>query len=156
MRLMEEVFFSSTFGGETLSLAAALATMRKLEREPVIETLYRQGRKVLHGLQARIESLDATDFLAVSGNPTWSFLLIRDTARYSEWQILTLLMQEMLAHGILTFGSHNMSYSHSDDDLERLFAAYDRTLPRLVEAVRDGTLESMLTCQPLEPLFKVR
>ncbi|MBP0533153.1 aminotransferase class III-fold pyridoxal phosphate-dependent enzyme, partial [Mycobacterium tuberculosis] len=35
MQLMEEIFFSFTFGGETLSLAAALATMRKLERDPV-------------------------------------------------------------------------------------------------------------------------
>src|SRR3569832_543822 len=39
MKLMEEIFFSFTFGGETLSLAAALATMRKLEREPVVNVL---------------------------------------------------------------------------------------------------------------------
>ena len=31
MQLMEEIFFSFTFGGETLSLAAALATMTKLQ-----------------------------------------------------------------------------------------------------------------------------
>ena len=36
MMLMEEVFFSFTYGGETLSLAAALATMQKLERGSVI------------------------------------------------------------------------------------------------------------------------
>ena len=34
MQLMEEIFFSFTFGGETLSLAAANATMTKLQQEP--------------------------------------------------------------------------------------------------------------------------
>jgi len=59
MQLMEEVFFSFTFGGETLSLAAALATMRKLEREPVTATLTSQGLKIIDGLRSRIAALGA-------------------------------------------------------------------------------------------------
>ncbi|MFY1879253.1 aminotransferase class III-fold pyridoxal phosphate-dependent enzyme [Achromobacter xylosoxidans] len=156
MRLMEEVFFSFTFGGETLSLAAALATMNKLQAEPVVETLYRQGEKVLTFLRGYIGELGADDFLSLSGNPTWSFLLIKDTERYNTWELKTLFMQEMLANGILTFGTHNMSYAHSDQDLERLFSAYRATLPKLVDAVRHGTLQDLLHCKPLEPLFKVR
>ena len=50
MRLMEEVFFSFTFGGETLSLAAALATLNKLQTMPVTETLRNQGEKIIIGL----------------------------------------------------------------------------------------------------------
>lgn len=156
MQLMEEVFFSFTFGGETLSLAAALATMQKLEREPVTNTLYTQGRKIISGLQARIASAGADDFLSVAGNPTWSFFIIKDAGVYSQWQIKTLFMQEMFARGILTLGTHNMSFSHSDADLDRLFSAYDDVIPMLVEGVRRNNLESMLRCQPLQPLFKVR
>ncbi|MGO4153382.1 aminotransferase class III-fold pyridoxal phosphate-dependent enzyme [Cupriavidus sp. YAF13] len=156
MQLMEEIFFSFTFGGETLSLAAALATMKKLEREPVTATLARQGQVVIDGLRERISALGAEDFLSVSGHPSWSFLLIKDTARYPMWHLKTLFMQEMLAQGVLTFGTHNMGYSHSDADISRLFAAYDHTLPMMVEAVRDGGLEQKLKCAPLEPLFKVR
>ena len=156
MQLMEEVFFSFTFGGETLSLAAALATMQKLEREPVTDTLYTQGQKILSGLQARIAGAGAEDFLDTAGNPTWSFFMMKDTENYSQWQIKTLFLQEMFARGILTIGSHNMSYSHSDTDLEKLFRAYDEVIPMLVEGVRQNKLESMLHCQPLQPLFKVR
>lgn len=156
MQLMEEVFFSFTFGGETLSLAAALATMQKLEREPVTETLYTQGRKVIDGLTTRILAAGAEDFLSTAGNPTWNFFLIKDVGNYSQWQIKTLFLQEMFARGILTIGSHNMSYSHSDADLDRLFGAYDEVVPMLAEGVRGNKLESMLRCQPLEPLFKVR
>lgn len=156
MQLMEEVFFSFTFGGETLSLVAALATMKKLEREPVTDTLYKQGRKVIGGLKSRIAAAGAEDFLGTAGNPTWNFLLIKDAANYSQWQIKTLFLQEMFARGILTIGSHNMSYSHSDADLGKLFNAYDEVIPMLVEGVRQNKLESMLRCEPLQPLFKVR
>lgn len=156
MQLMEEVFFSFTFGGETLSLAAALATMKKLESEPVTDTLYKQGRKVIDGLKSRIAAAGAEEFLGTAGNPTWNFFLIKDTAKYSQWQIKTLFLQEMFARGILTIGSHNMSYSHSDADLGKLFNAYDEVIPMLVEGVRQNKLESMLRCEPLQPLFKVR
>ncbi len=156
MKLMEEVFFSFTFGGEALSLAAALATMKKLEREPVTETLYRQGQKILVKLQSLIAEAGAADFLSVAGNPTWSFMLIKDTKTYSQWQIKTLFLQEMFASGILTIGTHNLSYSHSDADLDTLFSAYGAVIPLLAEAVRHQKLESMLRCEPLQPLFKVR
>ena len=156
MRLMEEVFFSFTFGGETLSLAAALATMKKLECEPVIKTLYHQGNKILDKLDSLIKEGNAGDFLSLAGNPTWSFLLIKDVGNYSQWEIKTLLLQEMFARGILTIGTHNMSFSHSDADLEQLFAAYDEVIPLLIRAVRDKKLETILRCEPLKPLFKVR
>lgn len=156
MQLMEEVFFSFTFGGETLSLAAALATMQKLEREPVTDTLYMQGKKILTGLQSRIAAAGAEDFLSTAGNPTWSFFMMKDAGNYTQWQIKTLFLQEMFARGILTIGSHNMSYSHSDADLNQLLNAYDEVIPMLVEGVRQNKLESMLRCEPLQPLFRVR
>src|SRR5262249_14929780 len=47
MRLMEDIFFSFTFGGETLSLAAAKATLSKLKVKPVVKTLAAQGQKII-------------------------------------------------------------------------------------------------------------
>lgn len=156
MQLMEEVFFSFTFGGETLSLAAALATMQKLEQEPVTATLYAQGKKIITELGALIEKEGAEEFLSVAGNPTWSFFLISDIGTNSQWQIKTLFLQEMFARGILTIGTHNMSFSHTDEDLDQLFNAYNEVIPMLVDGVRHNKLKSMLRCQPLQPLFKVR
>ena len=156
MQLMEEIFFSFTFGGETLSLVAALATMQKLEREPVTDTLYAQGNKIITRLRTCIAKAGAEDFLSVAGNPTWSFLMMKDFSAYSQWQIKTLFLQEMFARGILTIGTHNMSFSHTDDDLDQLLKAYNEVIPMLVEGVQRNKLESMLHCRPLQPLFKVR
>ena len=155
MREMEEVFFSFTFGGETLSLAAALATAEKIQREPVVERLQALGTKIQEGLQRRIEQYECQGFLQVGGHPAWSFLIFKDCTPYSSWQIKTLYLQEMFDRGILTLGTHNLSYAHSEQDVQVLLAAYDEVLPILREALR-GKLELALLCKPLEPLFKVR
>ena len=96
MRLMEDIFFSFTFGGETLSLAAALATMTKLQKEPVIKTLWSQGEKVVEGTNALIEKHDLKDVLSTGGKACWSFLLFRDTDVYSQWELKTFFCRRCL------------------------------------------------------------
>lgn len=156
MRLMEEVFFSFTFGGETLSLAAALATMTKLQREPVVETIKMQGQRLLGSLNDLIDKEKVNHIVSTAGHPSWSFLLIKDVEPYSQWEIKTLFLQEMFARGILTFGTHNMSYSHSDGDLNKLLAAYNEVFPIIKDAVDNRKMKEYLRCKTLEPLFKVR
>lgn len=156
MKLMEEIFFSFTFGGETLSLAAALATMNKLQREPVVATMRSRGQKIIDGLQAVIADLGAGDFLSVAGDATWSFVVMSDVEPYSSWELKTLFMQESIEGGVLTFGTHNLSYAHSDADIAHLLKVHRRTLSEMVDAVRNRSLAAKLRCKPLEPLFKVR
>jgi len=156
MNLMEEIFFSSTFGGETLSLAASLATMNKIVEKEVISVLINQGEKIISFLKHAIPKYDADEILSISGHPTWSFLTIKDCAPYTQWQIKTFFMQEMLARGILTLGVHLINYCHSDDDLEKLFNAYDEVIPLIAKSVKKKNLEKLINCSILEPLFSVR
>lgn len=156
MRVVEDIFFSFTFGGETLSLSAALATINKLQREPVIQTMTARGEAILTDVQALIDRYDIGHIFSLSGHPTWSFLLIKDIAPYSQWQIKTLFLQEMFARGILTLGTHNLSYGHAETDVHSILAVYEEVLPLIGALVDNKELESYLRCQPLEPLFKVR
>ncbi|HEY9857803.1 MAG TPA: aminotransferase class III-fold pyridoxal phosphate-dependent enzyme [Stenomitos sp.] len=156
MKLMEDVFFSFTFGGEALSLAAALATMTKLQKEPVIPHLCRQGDKILAGAERLIEKHQIGDFMSVSGHPAWSFLNIKDAQPYTSWEIKTLFLQEVFARGILAYGTHNLSYAHTDADIERLLEVYDEVFEILGKAVRERSLNDRLNCDALQPLFKVR
>lgn len=156
MRLMEEVFFSFTFGGETLSLAAAQATLEKLKHEPVIDTLRARGEAVLRGVDDIVARHRLEAVFGTCGHPSWSFLTIKDAGGYTSWQIKTLFLQEVLARGILTLGTHNMSYAHSDADVARLLAVYEEALPLIGQAVNEGKLAESLRAAPLEPLFRVR
>jgi glutamate-1-semialdehyde 2,1-aminomutase len=156
MRLMEEVFFSITYGGETFSLAAALATMTKLQNDPVIDTLYDQGTKVIQGVQTLITKHDVAHFVTVSGNPTLSFLTFNDVQEYSQWEVKTLFLQEILSRGILTFGIHIMSYAHSDAEVSHLLGAYDEVFALLKAAVDGSEMQHLLLTEPLKPIFKLR
>jgi len=156
MKLMEEIFFSFTFGGETLSLAAARATLTKLRDGNVISTIRARGQRVLDGVRERIARHRVDSLLSISGQPAWSFLAIRDTEKATQWQTKTLLMQELFERGILAYGTHNISYAHSEADVDRLLAVYDEVFPILREGAIDGRMTQLLRCKPLEPLFRVR
>ena len=156
MKVMEEIFYSFTFGGETLSLAAAHAVLAKLRREPVVSTLVERGQAVLDGCRALIDALDMADIVDLGGHPTWSFLLFHDVGDVSVWEIKTLFLQEVFARGILTLGTHNMSYAHAPEDVEKLLSVYREVFPEIRDGIRNGTLRQKLRCEPLKPLFRVR
>lgn len=156
MKLMEEVFFSFTFGGETLSLAAALATLRKLQREPVTDHLASFGRKVIDRVNGMIGEFNLGKHLRLSGHPSWSFLTFEPGTTPTVWELKTLFLQEMFSQGILILGTHNICYAHGPEDSEKLAGAYRHTLGIIAEVVEGRPIREVLRCQPLEPLFKVR
>lgn len=156
MKLMEEIFFSFTFGGETLSLAAAKATLTKLREQPVVQTLKARGEAIMAGTTKVIRDSGLTDIFSVSGHPTWSFLNIRDARGATSFEIKTLWMQEMLQRGFLSVGTHNVNYAHTEADVQALVAAYAEVLPMIGRCLDKNALVDALRCKPLVPLFKVR
>lgn len=156
MKLMEEIFFSFTFGGETLSLAAAYATLTKLQREPVIAKLFKTGKSLIDQLNPLIKEFKLDHIFSVSGYPVWSFLIIKDTDQYNSWEFKTLLEQEMFANGIFMIGTHNISYSHTEEDVTKIIFSYRTYFEKVNVAIEKNNLRSMLLCEPLKPLFKIR
>jgi glutamate-1-semialdehyde 2,1-aminomutase len=156
MKLMEEVFFSFTFGGEALSLAAAKATLTKLQREPVTAQLTARGQMLIAGLNKVIADHQLGDVFHVSGHATWPFLNLRDARGATMFEIKTLLLQEQHERGFLCLGGHNLSYAHSVSDIQAVLAMYAEVLPFIGQSLSQGTLLQQLRCEPLVPLFKLR
>jgi glutamate-1-semialdehyde 2,1-aminomutase/spore coat polysaccharide biosynthesis protein SpsF len=156
MREMEDIFFSFTFGGEGVSLAASIAAIEKMEREPVIETLWRTGQQLIDRTNALIAEFNLGHTVKVVGKPCWSLLQIADAGKYTSWELKTLFLQEVLGQGILTGGAHNICYAHTAADLQQIEAAYSIAFSK-VRAVIDGSpLEAHLRCPAIQPIFKVR
>lgn len=156
MSVMQDAFFSFTMGSEALSLAAANATLKKIQKDPVIERIYELGLYLISEVQRLILKHNLSDIFNISGHPSWSFLTISDFAPYSSWEIKTFFYQEMFLRKILTLGTHNLSYSHSEQDVDRLIYVYDEVFPLLHQAILKETLLDDINCDPLTPLFKVR
>ncbi len=156
MKLMEDIFFSTTFGGETLSLAAARAVLDRLERDRVPERLASLGTHLRDGVLRLVAERACGDVFAISGHPSWTFLRIAPTQRTSAAQIKTLLLQELFARGILFLGTHNLSAAHERADIDRLLVCYGELLPWIAELARAGRIDSALRAEVLKPLFTVR
>ncbi|OFX08802.1 MAG: aminotransferase class III [Alphaproteobacteria bacterium RIFOXYD12_FULL_60_8] len=156
MRQMEEIFFSFTAGGETVGLAAALATIEKIRSHKVVDHLWRVGGNVCTALQSKLADHGLTEAMAPVGKPPWLLLNYKDIGDNSSWQVKTLFMQEMLERGILIQGAHNFSYAHKDEDIAALTATYDEVLPVIADAVHNGTMMHRLKGPVMQPLFQVR
>jgi len=156
MKLVEDIFFSGTFGGETLSLAAASAVIDKYKKFNVIEHLYETGTYLLEQLNRLIDEGALADIFATSGHPSWSFIHIKPQQKYTTFEINTFFLQEMFKRGRLTLGTHNLSYSHTKTEIDELLAVYAEVLPMIKRHVDSQTLLENIDCEVLEPLFKVR
>jgi len=156
MKLMEDIFFSFTFGGETLSLAATKAVLNKIQTQPVLETIYKNGQDLIKGVEQLINQLNLQDVLKITGHPSWSFLQFKEFGEYSMLDIKTLWMQEILARGILSFGSHNLSYAHGELEIKKLLSVYEEVFGLIKSGLDQRNLKEKLRCETLQPLFKVR
>ncbi len=157
MERISEIFFSGTFGGETLSLAAADAVLELLASQPITDQLAASGQQVADRVIAISTQHGLSEVFSLSGHPSWMIWAIRDHNHANSWEIRTLLLQELYARGIFTVGSHNITAAHNQACLDAVVQAYEEVLPLLAQALQTpGGVRSQLRCEPLLPLFRVR
>lgn len=156
MKLMNDVFFSFTMGGELVSIAAARAVIEKAKSEGVYESIARVGQILLDGVRKVIKRQSMEDVLSIAGQPCWNVLAFKDQPGANAFVIKTLFMQECFRRGIFNIGIHFLSYAHSTTDVEETLNAYDEVFTILREALDKNVVASSLHCAPLQPLFKVR
>ena len=156
MQKVEDIFFSGTFGGETLSLAAANAIIDKYKKAKVTKHFSEIGSYLLEQLNQLIDSEALSDIFWTSGHPSWSFLHIKEQKQYNAFEIKTLFLQEMFKRGILTLGSHNISYSHTKEMVDQLLEVYTEVLPMIEKNIKNQTLLENIQGDVLQPLFKIR
>jgi glutamate-1-semialdehyde 2,1-aminomutase len=152
MLYMDKIFFSGTFGGETLSLAAANCVIEKYMTLPITEHFYKMGKKLTDGINALIVK-HGVNWFSLIGHESWKVMSIdhdQDTL------IKSLIIQTLSDNGVLSIGSHNMSFSISDNDIEQVLKAYDQSFNLINTGIANNSLVGMLKGQQIEPIFNVR
>ncbi len=151
---LQDVFFSGTHGGETLSLAAAQATLDVIAGEPVHEHLWRLGRRLQAGVCGAIERHGLGEWVQCSGAAPWTIVSVREPDPDGmALPAKSLLQQEMIKRGILFNGSNFISYAHTETDIDLAIEAYDSSLELLACALPDD-VESRLQGPSLTPAFR--
>ena len=128
---------STTHGAETHALEAAIATMQCYQQLPVVETMARQGAKLKSGIDERIASHGLEDYVQILGHPANLVFATRDEELKPSQGYRTLLMQELIKHGVLG-PSLVVSFSHDDDAIQQTISAFDLALDVYRQALQDG------------------
>ena len=153
MRLLDkDVFFFTTFGGEALSLAAAIATIDEIKKKNVPDYLSKKGKLLKDGYNTIVEKL-GIDYSSCSGYNCRTIITF-DAKAGNPLEMKTLVQQEMIKRGILWGGFHNMCFSHSYNDIEYTLRVYEEVLQILKKAVEEKNVKGYLKGELLEPVFR--
>lgn len=149
----ERVFLlSTTHGAETHELAAAIATMRFYERNPVVEVLHARGERLRRGYEHVVAANGLTGYVDVVGRDCNLLFGTRDADKRPSQPFRTLFMQEMIKRGIIA-PSFVVSYSHSEEDVDRTVEAAGEALAVYRKALENG-VENYLEGRPVKPVFR--
>lgn len=156
MEKFVDVFYSLTFGGETISLAAALATLNELQKKDVIGHIYRQGQKIKDFVNKTAGELGIEENVKCIGRPCFALMKFMDSEGKDSIELRSLFQQEVIKGGILFLVSNNLSYSHSDADIEKTLKVYGDALMVLRDALKEGNIRKYILGRPIEPIFRIR
>ncbi len=155
MRHMEDIFFSGTFGGEALSLAASIATIDKLTALNGPKRIESVGTFLLREIAAVLQQAGLPE-ISIGGMP-WH-PIVKVTAEGARAMTITsLLRQELIASGILGGGGINICIAHDEPAiLETTIARWKQAASAVCEAVRSPDPAKYLRGDPIRPVFQVR
>lgn len=157
MKFAEDIFFSFTFGGELISLAAAKATLIKLKNNEILNSIHKMGEYFLEAMNKLIHQEKISHLISISGHPSWLFLKFNISDELLLYKAKTYILQELHQRGILCLGSHNLTYAHTKNHIDQLINAYSVILPKMVMLLNSkDNFDSFLKVPPLAPLFKIR
>jgi glutamate-1-semialdehyde aminotransferase/spore coat polysaccharide biosynthesis protein SpsF (cytidylyltransferase family) len=145
----DNIFYSGTMFGEALSLAASIATIRKLEREDVVGGLRKKGLQLMLGVQDLLKQHGISeDVFKLHG--VLSFLRIK----FGNDQIAALFRKEMIASGTLIVGSHNLCHAMGEPEIRRVLKSYDHTFAILRDAIDKGDIAERLAGASVAPMVR--
>ena len=153
MKLLDEIFFSFTFGGETASIAAALFVIRYMVKNKTIEYIWKQGEMLRDRVMKLIHEKEMGDIVSLTGYPVRTVMDLKG-GEAEALAMKTLFQQECAKRGVLFTGSHNMSLPHDNGIIQKTLSVYDEVMDLLKYSIEYGMVEEMIEGRLLQPVFR--
>ncbi len=157
-KTFEDIFFSGTFGGEALSMAASIATINKL-KECDLPSHMRQTTAILKdGMETIIADHKLDHLLHIGGADWWPRVMWKDHGGLDPLMAQSLLVQELSESGLLIIaGGLNLSLSHCNDDMHQMVLnRWNDAIDRFSNIMSASDPVAHLRGEAIQPVFKVR
>jgi len=154
MKLFDEIFYSFTFGGEIVSIAASIATIKEMKRRNVIMYLRERGRRIKDGYNVFAREYGLEKYTECIGLNPRTVTLFRNKKGEADLLLKSLFQQECIKRGILFVGCHNICYSHSDEDIEYTLRVYRTVFEIIKDAIAKDKVRRLIEGKPVQPVFR--
>lgn len=148
------VFVSTTFGGDAISMAASLATIKILEQPGFYEKLTKVGEIQRNGIVRLIDKYGLNDVLSVTGLPAHAGVAFEGHGSLNYLDIQSVYSQTMIQNGILVFAIYNLSGSHTEKETAKYLDATDKAFALIRQAVDKDSVDNILIGGKVDPVFK--
>lgn len=152
--ISEGVFISTTFGGEALSIAAALKTIEILQSENAYKKFWKLGNIMLKGMTDLVEKYKMEEVLKVCGLAPHCGFAFEGIGNLSYLDVNSVYQQRMIEEGVLSVGINNICLSHQEEDIQEYLNASEKAILDIKGAIQKNSLEGILKGGKVDPIFK--
>jgi len=146
-KVQDRIFISTTFGGEMLSLAAAKANILEIKNKPVLDRIWKLGKRLQDGANALAERIDVR--LKCIGYPPRILMVSPKPDGTEDILLKSLFLQETVKRGILMAWQMFPMYMHTDHDIESTLEAFEDAMRVCKKAAENGNIASFLEGPPI-------
>ena len=155
MFTLEKTFFSFTYGGECIGLAAAKACIPKLKKEKVPDHLWHVGTKLKDGFNKLAEQHGLSEYVQCIGYPCRTIISFDGHGVFKPLEMKSFFQQEMIRRGVLWAAYHALTFSHKMDEIEYTLNCYYDVLKLFKNVVeKNKNLRSLIEGEPVKPVFR--
>jgi len=154
-RIGEEKLFliSTTHGGETHGMAAAIATIDEFKKHKVIDHIHSSGTKLIAFCGELLRKHNMNKYIQVVPCEWMPTFIFKNKKEEVSAGMRTLFMQEMIKRGVLFQGIFIPCFSHTDEDIGYFARAFEESFELYKKALSDG-YENYLVGEPAKPVFR--
>ena len=131
MSKSQDIFYSLTFGGETLSLSASIATLKMIDKYDICKRINLNGQRIIDALNKKIKELNLQDFIFLSGYPGKLIFNFKGKDNIKAETLRIFWIYKLIQNGILNNGIQILSYSHNEKIVNKLIKIYSEVLEEI-------------------------
>lgn len=152
MKVFKEVFYSTTYGGETLSLAAGMAVVNEYRTKDVMRHMWKVGQMLQDGMNKLAKEIGVP--VKCHGPATRSAMTFTGDNKNTPRLMRSLFMQECIKRGVLFGPGETMfSYSHSEQDIHKTLDACRLALEKVRDGLKGGSVAKLLEGEEMKTVM---
>lgn len=156
MKTVKDVFFSGTFFGETLSLAAASKTIEVMKNKNVCKKIKNNGLFLEKETNKIIKKNNLSKFIKLSGHPSWIFFNFYSHGKVKSDDVYISFLRNMFRNGIFNQGTHNLSYAQNRRIINRIIIKYNKIFQQIKNDLESNANLKKIKKLKIKEIFRTR